>query len=821
MLKNLGEKIAISFKDQKVSYRNLMGKIELYASKYEINKGDRAVIFSENRPAWIYSFFSIWTKTGIPIPIDFGSTVSEVSYILKDSTPSVILTSHEGRKVIEPALKNAKINTKIILIDEYEVEDNNLVSDNHLLIEDKNETSVIIYTSGTTGQPKGVMLSYNNMLANIDAVSRIIPIFTPDSETLILLPLHHILPLLGSMIAPLYVGSSVAMSPSMQASDILDTLDKNKVSIMIGVPRLYETLHKGIIDKINSSKIAKLLFNFASKVKSKKLSKTIFGAVHKKFGGHLTYLVSGGAALNPVVGRDFQTLGFEVLEGYGMTETAPMITFTRPGRVRIGSPGELMPGVTAKIVDGEITVSGNNIMKGYYNKPEETEEVLKGDWLYTGDLGHIDEDGYLYITGRKKEIIVTSNGKNINPAEIEEELSHYAAVVEAGVFYNDDQIQAVIVTTEKITDELYTDYQIKVIEDLNNKVSSYKRIFKFYLTNEELPKTQLGKLQRYKLTDYIPSNIKKEEDSVVETNYSEEYRIIANYIKKEKSRTVKPSSHLEFDIGLDSLDKVALHSFIFQSFGINMNADAFDELNTIEKLVSFIEKEKTKIEEVEIDWNAILQEQTNFKLPNFWISNSFLMRFSKFFFKIYFRFNSKGEENIPDGPCIIAPNHQSFFDGLLVTALMRTKQIRNTFFYAKAQHVKKPFVKFIANNNNIIVVDLNKNLKESIQKLAEVLKQKKNLMIFPEGTRSANGDLGDFKKTFAILSRELNIPIVPVSISGANYAMPKGSLFPKPFKKINVEFLKPIYPKNMSYENITNTVRDKIKENLSRLKNKK
>jgi len=394
-------------------------------------------------------------------------------------------------------------------------------------------------------------------------------------------------------------------------------------------------------------------------------------------------------------------------------------------------------------------------------------------------------------------------------------------VVEAGVFYNDDQIQAVIVTTDKITDELYTDYQIKVIEDLNNKVSSYKRIFKFYLTNEELPKTQLGKLQRYKLTDYIPSNINKKEETAVENNYSEEYRIIANYIKKEKSRTVTPSSHLEFDIGLDSLDKVALHSFIYQSFGINMKQDSFDELNTIEKLVTFIEKEKTKIEEVEIDWNAILQEQTNFKLPNFWISNSFLMRFSKFFFKIYFRFNSKGEENIPDGPCIIAPNHQSFFDGLLVTALMRTKQIRNTFFYAKAQHVKKPFVKFIANNNNIIVVDLNKNLKESIQKLAEVLKQKKNLMIFPEGTRSANGDLGDFKKTFAILSRELNIPIVPVSISGANYAMPKGSFFPKPFKKISVEFLKPIYPKNMSYENITNTVRDKIKENLSILKNKK
>ncbi len=818
MLKNLGDKIAISFKDQRISYRNLMGKVELYASKYILNKGDKAVIFSENRPAWIFSFFSIWTKSGIPIPIDFGSTVAEVSYILQDAEPSVILVSQKGRSIIESALRDAKIKAKIIIIDEFETEDKNLVSDNEINIEDKNDTASIIYTSGTTGSPKGVMLSYNNMLANINAVSKIIPIFTPDSETLILLPLHHILPLLGSLIAPLYVGSSVAMSPSMQAEDILGTLENNKVSIMIGVPRLYSTLHKGIITKINSSKIATLLFKIASKLKSEKFSKKIFKAVHQKFGGHLKYLVSGGAALDPIVGKDFQTLGFEVLEGYGMTETAPMITFTRPKRVRIGSPGELMPGVNVKIVDGEITASGDNVMKGYYNKPEETAETIKDGWLYTGDLGYIDEDGYLYITGRKKEIIVTSNGKNIDPVELENQLSHYAAIVDAGVLYNDDQIQAIIVLNQEVTDEIYNHIQETVIEKFNNEVSSYKKILKFYLTNQELPRTQLGKLQRFKLHDLIPSEDNRNKTATEEIEYSEEFKIIANFLKKEKDKTVTLKSHLELDLGLDSLDKVALQSFIHQSFGIMMDTVQLNQFNNVEKLVAFVEKEKTKIEETEIDWNAILQENTNFKLPNFWVSNSFLMRVSKFFFKIYFRFGSKGEENIPEGPCIIAPNHQSFFDALFVTALMKTKQIRNTFFYAKAQHVKKPFVKFIADNNNVIVVDLNKNLKESIQKLAEVLKQKRNLLIFPEGTRSENGDLGHFKKTFAILSRELNIPIVPVSISGANYAMPKGSFFPKPFKRINIEFLKPIYPKNMSYENISNSVREKIKDNLSKLK---
>ncbi|MCA1744655.1 MAG: 1-acyl-sn-glycerol-3-phosphate acyltransferase, partial [Bacteroidales bacterium] len=190
-----------------------------------------------------------------------------------------------------------------------------------------------------------------------------------------------------------------------------------------------------------------------------------------------------------------------------------------------------------------------------------------------------------------------------------------------------------------------------------------------------------------------------------------------------------------------------------------------------------------------------------------------IMRLSKVAFKIYFRYRSKGMENIPEGPCIIAPNHQSFFDGLFVTSLLRTKQISRTFFYAKAQHVKLPIVKLLARKNNVIVVDLNKNLKESIQKLAEVLRHQKNLIIFPEGTRSVNGNIGQFKKTFAILSRELNIPVVPVSIKGAIEALPKGSIFPRPWKKVQVEFLQPVYPENNTYEQITNAVRNRIVEN--------
>ena len=181
---------------------------------------------------------------------------------------------------------------------------------------------------------------------------------------------------------------------------------------------------------------------------------------------------------------------------------------------------------------------------------------------------------------------------------------------------------------------------------------------------------------------------------------------------------------------------------------------------------------------------------------------------------VYFRFRGKGEKNIPSTPCIFVANHQSFFDGLFLASMLKFKLMRNTYFYAKEKHIRNPLLKFLANRNNIIIMDLNHNLKESIQKMAEVLRKKKNLIIFPEGTRTKDGKMGDFKKTFAILSRELNVPVVPVSINGAFNALPKGSFIPIPFKKIKIEFHQPVFPENHSYDSLSEVVRNKIERNL-------
>ncbi|MCU0370970.1 MAG: AMP-binding protein, partial [Bacteroidales bacterium] len=454
-----------------------------------------------------------------------------------------------------------------------------------------------MFTSGTTGSPKGVMLSFANLLANIRAVTEEVKIFNSERPVLMLLPLHHIFPLAGSMMAPLSAGGSIVMSPSMQSSDILETLKNNQVKIMIGVPRLYELLYKGIKAKIDAKAIGRLFYQIVKLSRSRWLARKIFKKVHRGLGGHLEIMVAGGAALNKDAGHFFQVLGFEVLEGYGMTESAPMITFPRPGHAIIGTTGQALPGLKVEIRDGEIVAKGPNIMQGYYNRPEETADVLKDGWLYTGDLGEIDHKGYLRITGRKKEIIVLPNGKNINPAELESRLEKsIPGVKEAGVFLYHDNLHAVILPDYNFLEaggvenpEQY--FREQVMPGFNRELTSYKRIMQFTLVKEELPRTRLGKIQRFKLQDLIGVKAAKDQKSYAGA-VSEEYLAVKSFIESQVDMTVSPDDHLEFDIALDSLGKLSLIDFIEKTFGVKIEEENLLKFASVKSLVEYIRNHK-------------------------------------------------------------------------------------------------------------------------------------------------------------------------------------------------------------------------------------
>ena len=284
---------------------------------------------------------------------------------------------------------------------------------------EREDTALILYTSGTTGKPKGVMLTFDNILANVDSLD-VYKMYEETDVTIALLPLHHILPLLGTGVMPLLYSATIVFLDDMSSVALIDAMKKYKVTMLIGVPKLWEVMHKKIMDTINSKGITRFIFKLAKKINSLSFSKKIFKKVSEGFGGHIKFFVSGGSKLNPQITEDFLTLGIKICEGYGMTETSPIIAYTPKDDIMPNSAGRVIKDVEVKIADdNEILVKGRNVMKGYYKNPEATAEIIDKDgWLHTGDLGTL-KDGYLYVTGRKKEMIVLSNGKNINPIEIE------------------------------------------------------------------------------------------------------------------------------------------------------------------------------------------------------------------------------------------------------------------------------------------------------------------------------------------------------------------------------------------------------------------
>ncbi len=825
-------KIAIIAGEHNVTYSELLQRVAQFARKTPKGKQTKTIVFSENREGWAYAFFSVWLNEGIAVPVDASSTASDVAYILNDCQPDAVWVSRDKEATLEEAIKEANVETKVFLIDDFErlsLQDEPLCSIlpwAALAEPDNDDTALIIYTSGTTGSPKGVMLSYSALKANVHSVSYDVPIYTDKRRVLVLLPLHHVLPLMGSLIAPLYMGGGIAISPSLSGPDIMDTLQRGKVGIMIGVPRLWQTLYVGIKKKIDESPAARLLFKLCSVVKSRTLSRLVFSSVRKKMGGHLDYCVSGGAALDKEIGEGLRTLGLDVLEGYGMTETAPIIAFTRPGDIIPGCSGLPLPGVECKLVDGELCVKGPNLMKGYYNRPEETAQVIDNDgWLHTGDLAQFDSVGRITLTGRTKELIILSNGKNVQPSEIEYKLEKYDKLVkEAAVVQDGDKLRAIIVPqplwASTLTDsEVASRLKREVLEPYNMTVSAYKKIMSVLVYRGELPRTRLDKLQRYKLGAILKEGQgarDKERESKAEPT-CEEYRLIKSFIEQEKGIKVHAADHVETDLALDSLDKISLQTFIENTFGTSVGVDEMPGFPNIEALASYVAKQKTRMEAEDVDWHQLLTGSVDsLSLPSSGLAYRIVSRILKGFFCLYNRLKIKGQKNVPaKGACILAPNHQSYADAPLVLAGLPWSELGQYYFYATEEHVKSQYRRKMAAQSNVIVME-RANLKNSILKLAKVLREGHRVIIFPEGARTHDGGTVPFKKTFAILAKELNVPIVPVCIRGAFEALPRGSSFMRP-EHIEVNFLPAIKPApEQSYEDLTQRTQDAIEALLAK-----
>ncbi|HTL48602.1 MAG TPA: long-chain fatty acid--CoA ligase [Verrucomicrobiae bacterium] len=419
-----------------------------------VRRGDRVGILSENRPEWTVADLGILSLGAVTVPIYPTSSCKDIRYILENAGIEVLFVSTQEQQArIQEALSGYQALRMLVLFDgpgfdgflKKGEEEKKRSPDTVRQEIDKTspeDLATLIYTSGTTGPPKGVMLTHRNFVANYLGASEVIEV-REDDVALSFLPLSHVFERLAGYYFMIFHGAAIAYAESMQS--VPDDMMKVRPTIAASVPRLYEKMHARIMEKIeHASPLRKALFAWAVKtgreyaavnLRKKQPSPAlkfkrgiaallVFNKLRGKLGGRIRFFISGGAPLSKELAEFFYAAGVVILEGYGLTETSPVIAVNCPNALKLGTVGKPLPNVEVKIAeDGEILTKGPCVMKGYYKNPEATRQVFDGDWFRTGDIGEIDAEGFLKITDRKKDIIVTSGGKNISPQNIENTLT--------------------------------------------------------------------------------------------------------------------------------------------------------------------------------------------------------------------------------------------------------------------------------------------------------------------------------------------------------------------------------------------------------------
>ena len=823
-IKNEDKLAFVDFEDNKVSFVELIKRVRYFSNEVLKNiDSPHALIIMENRPEWVYSFYSVWDKKEVNVVLDASSNPNEIAYVINDSQPKTIICSDFSEERILEAITIANYQDKarIINIDKENIDFNSIGSeyDNVTLQNPEgDETAVMLYTSGTTGSPKGVMLSSNNIIGEIDGIVEK-DVLQANDQMIALLPFHHILPLMATLLLPLREGASIVFVEKIASKEILDVLEKNNISVMVGVPRVFKLFYDSIKQQIQAKFITRKIYAIAEKINSKRFSRMIFSKVHKKFGGHLNVMVSGGAKLDPEIATFFNVLGFTVCEGYGLTETSPVLAVNSIKYNKVGTVGKALYNTELKIVDEELWVKGPQIMKGYYNKPEKTAEVMTEDgWFKTGDLAEIDKDGYLTIRGRKNSMIVLSNGKNIDPETVENKIMGLSGplIKEIGILGHEDKLAAIIVPDllefrKQGINNIQT-YLKDIIENYNLTASNYKKVLDYKLVENELPKTRLGKTKRFMLPDIYKKDEKVKEK--VEEPQTQEYQAIKEFVAKLKGFEPGPEENLELDLGMDSLDKVELLAYVEGTFGIKIDEEKFAEMPNLKLLSEYISEKAEFFMNSEVDWKKIIDKAPNREIKNGWLINA-LRPLIYVILKMYFRLKIDRTNKISDEPQIFVSNHQSFVDALVLGALIPSKIQKKTFFLAINWYFKKGIMKYVADNGNIILVDIDKNVKETVEEIALHIKNGKNVLIFPEGARTKNGKVGKFKKVFAIIAKELNVDVQCLGIKGGYEAYSRFMKFPLP-KRIEVTVLEKIKPEG-TYEEIRERAENIIKNYAEQL----
>ncbi|WNG24597.1 AMP-binding protein [Cystobacter fuscus] len=822
-------RVAFRFAANEKEERFTYGEVNRYANrvgsflmKEGVKRNERVMLLSENRPEWPISYFGILRAGGTAVPVDSSLNESEVVNIARRSEARVLLLSEETAAEmpnLAELLAQAGVSTRVASLAEAMSGDpqypDSIGPVRRTAAAD--DVASLIFTSGTTGTPKGVMITHRNFASLIAKLAGAFAIGVGDG-VLSVLPLHHTFEFSAGFLTPFSRGAEVTYIDELTSDKLGEVFETGRVSAMIGVPALWQLLHRKVTQEMASrpplvEQAIKTLMSTHGELRNRSslnLGKLLFWPVHRKFGGKIKFLVSGGSALPDDVHKAFHQLGFNIIEGYGLTEASPVLTVseTNVNKRLPGTVGKALPGIELRILEpdnegiGEVIARGPSVMAGYFGDKESTDAVLKEGWLYTGDLGRIDAEGRLYLVGRKKDVIIDANGKNVYPDELEEVYGDHPHIKELSIVGLPDEAGG-----EKVACLCVPDYLERPREEVRRELEEhfrkkghempfYRRVKVLRFTDVELPRTSSRKVKRKQVVE----ELKKLDRLVASGDKARErvqhagtggvadwlYPLLAEVVNRPLA-DIRPEAHLSGDLGVDSLMLTEL-SVALEQAGVPLpSANDLTHVQTVEDLRKLVlaSGRKPSVETRAKDISREVQKSEEVEIPVpeplVTLGRQVVRLGQQAIFGGLFDVKVTGKPFIPQNRnFLVIANHTSHLDMGLVKLVLGEQGQRLTTIAARDYFFDTPLKRaYFENFTDLIPMDRHGSLRESLRMAGSALQQGYNLLIFPEGTRSVTGELLEFKPTLGYLSLTYNVDVLPIYIKGAYEALPKGRILPK------------------------------------------
>jgi long-chain acyl-CoA synthetase len=822
--------IEVQHKDRldAISYarlREMAERTAAWLAVIGIAPGDRCAILADNDGHWCAAYLGILRRGAVAVPLDTAYKPSQVETLLRDSAARVFFTSPKYLETVRAGRAAAARDCRIVLLHgqaEETVSFEGMIGGQMpapplpACPARPDDPAVILYTSGTTSDPKGVVLTHANLLAERAGAFEVVRV--DEGDTILgVLPLFHALAQMANLLLPFSIGARVVFLETVNTTELLRALAERGVTIFACVPQFFYLIHQRVTAQVaragwlGRTAFAWLLaLNGAGRRVGLNLGPLLFRRVHKGLGGRMRLMVSGGSRFDPAIGADLFRLGFDILQGYGLTETSGAATLTRRGDPAVDTVGQPLPGNEVRIAapaggdaeempDGEVLIRGPIVMRGYFNRPDATAAVLREGWLHTGDLGRLDAQGRLTITGRMKELIVLSSGKNIYPEEIETNYRKSAFIREICVLGlarpgepSAERLYAVVVPDPQVLRERKIANVGDIIrfemEGASVHLPHHKRVLGYEIWMDLLPRTSTGKIKRFEVERRVKAAASAKHEPGGPTVSDEDraflerpdLAVILDVIRSaaKPGATILPDANLELDLGLDSMERVELLTALEQRVGADVPEEELQRLYTVRELAeSMLAHAKEGGGAAEsASWRTLLTPNATDEAqfgewlrPHTVVPAALFLAIKaiRLLLAPGVRVTLEGSEHFPArGPYLISPNHQSYLDPFFLMASLPYRLARQVFFVGASEYFETPLTRWLARQVNLVPVDPDASLVSAMQAGAAGLREGRILVLFPEGERSIDGSVKHFKKGASILARHLDVPIVPVALDG-------------------------------------------------------